>query len=124
MHEDHEQLDQELERLGRTLRSGEHMLACLQLAELALKLDHFLRREERALAFACLLIGVNRPHALASLRREHTSLRQLVSAIASALDRADDRSCLASVSKLRSVLLLHVEKEKRLHAPPQSFEVH
>ena len=124
MHEDHEQLDRELARLSQSLTSGDHMLACLQLAEFALKLDHYIRREERALAIAYRAVEPTRPRALAVVQREHTSLRQLVSLIAGALDRADDRRGVEIISKLRSVLLLHVTKEELLLAAPASPTVH
>jgi hypothetical protein len=124
MHDDHEQLDDELARLAQSLRRGEHMLACLQLAEFALKLDHYIRREERALGCAYRLLEESSPKAMATVRREHLSLRQLVASIANALDRADDRRGVEIVGKLRSVLLLHVTKEELLLAPPTSYAVH
>lgn len=124
MHEDHEQLDQELSRLAQSLHGGDHMQACLQLAEFALKLDHYITREERALTVVHRVVEGSKPKALASVRREHTSLRQLVAAVAAALDRADDGRAVEIVSKLRSVLLLHVAKEERLLAPPTSHAVH
>lgn len=101
------------------------MQACLQLAEFALKLDHYIVREERAMMLAHRTAESTKPSkALASVRREHTSLRQLVAAVAAALDKADDRRAVEIVSKLRSVLLLHVAKEERLLAPPTSHAVH
>lgn len=100
------------------------MQACLQLAEFALKLDHYITREERSLIVAHRIVEVSKPKALASVQHEHRSLRQLVAAIANALDRADDRRAVETVSKLRSVLLLHVAKEERLLAPPTSHAVH
>jgi hypothetical protein len=112
MHEDHDQLDHELARLAQALRERDHMLACLRLAEFALKLDHYIRREERELSVACRLVEATRPSALAMIHREHSSLRQLVAAVASALDRADDRRGVELVGKLRSVLLVHVAKEQ------------
>ena len=124
MHEDHEQLDDELARIAHSIRAGNHMLACLQLAEFALKLDHFLRREERALALACRLRPSGGAKALSTTRCEHTSLRQLVSAVATALDGAEDRHGLDLISKLRSVLLLHVAKEQALLAAPCSHTIH
>lgn len=114
MYDEHEQLDQELARLAESLRGGEHMMACLQLAEFALELDHLMRREERALAFAYERLVPSAPNPLAKVRVEHASLRRLVSLIASALDRADDRHSLELIGKLRSVLLLHVAKEETL----------
>ncbi|HEY5947586.1 MAG TPA: hemerythrin domain-containing protein [Kofleriaceae bacterium] len=124
MHEDHDQLDHELARLAESLRAGDHMLGCLRLAEFALKLDHYIRREERALSFAAELVEVTRPSALAIVHREHSSLRQLVAAIATALDRADDRRGIELVGKLRSVLLVHVAKEEMVFHPAMSHAVH
>ena len=124
MHDDHEQLDRELARLAQSLWGGDHMLACLQLAEFALKLDHYIRREERALTFAYQLLEASSPRAMATVRREHLSLRKLVASIANALDRADDRRGVEIVSKLRSVLLLHVTKEELLLAPSSLQAVH
>lgn len=122
MHEDHEQLDQELARLAQSLTSGDLMVACLQLAEFAVKLDRYIRREERAMSLPDRL--AEGPKAYSAVQREHTSLRQLVSSIASALDRADDRRGLEMVSKLRSVLLLHVTKEELLLTAPASPTIH
>ena len=124
MHEDHDQLDNELARLAQALREGDHMLACLRLAEFALKLDHYIRCEERALSFACRLVEVARPSALATIHREHSSLRQLVAAIATALDGADDRRGVELIGKLRSVLLVHVAKEEMVLHPALSQTVH
>ncbi len=108
MYEEQDQLDEDLARLAESLRSGEHMLACLRLAEFALKLERCIRCEERAFAMAS--------HApLAKVHREHDSMRRLIGLIASALDRTDDRRCLEVIGKLRSVLLLHLEKERALH---------
>ena len=103
MYVEHDQLDQELATLADAVRTGDHMMACLRLAELALQLDWYIRYEERALSLA--------PSVLAKIHGEHASLRRLVSLIASALDRADDRRGLEAIGKLRSVLLLHVAKE-------------
>ena len=109
MYDEHEQFGEELAHLAQSLRSREHMLACLQLAEFALKLDRCIRREERALALG--------QAPLAKVRIEHESLRRLVGLIASALDRADDHRGLELVGKLRSVLLLHLAKEEALRYP-------
>ena len=115
MHDEHDLFDDYLARLARTLREGEHMLACLLLAEFALELDRRIRYEERALAFTYGNVEPRNP--LATVRREHTSMRLLVSSIACALDRADDRRALDVVGTLRSVLLLHAVKEEPLLAP-------
>lgn len=110
MYDEHETFDEDLARVARSIRNGEHVMACLQLAEFALKLDHCIRREERVLSLAypssSLLVD--------KLRIEHASLRRLVGLIASALDRSDDRRSLEVVGKLRSVLLLHLAKEESL----------
>jgi hypothetical protein len=114
MTDEHDQIDPRLALLAQSLRSGDHMLACLQLAELALRLDRCIQREERVLSLTCALQDSPSPIPLAKIRAEHASLRHLVSSIANALDRADDRRCLELVGKLRSVLLLHLMKEERL----------
>lgn len=115
MYDEHEPLDLELARLAQSLRCGEHMIACLQLAEFALKLDRCIRREERALSLAYDRLPPATPSPLAKVRSEHASLRRLVGLIASALDRADDRRGLEVIGKLRSVLLLHQAKEEALY---------
>jgi hypothetical protein len=121
MYDEHEQFDEDLARLAQSLRSGEHMLGCLQLAEFALKLDQCIRCEERALSLRCEGMPTSRPTPIAKVRNEHASIRRLVGLIATALDRADDRRCLELIGKLRSVLLLHLAKEEALqpmlHAP-------
>lgn len=124
MDDEDARFDEELARLAGSLRGGEHMIACLQLAEFALKLDHYIRCEERTLAFAYQRVGRAGSRALSTVYREHSSLRQLVAAIASALDRADDRDGIEMIGTLRSVLLLHLEKEQLLLAAPGSRRVH
>lgn len=104
MDDEHYHLDDALMRLEQGLRSGSHMLASLQLAELALKLDRAIRREER-------LLGVTGRPAV-RIRQEHASLRRLVGSVAAALDRADDRRARDLITQLRSVLLLHAAKEE------------
>jgi hypothetical protein len=47
MYDTQDQLDQELARLARSLRDGDHTMACFRLAEFALKLDRCIRQEER-----------------------------------------------------------------------------
>ena len=122
MQEELEQLDAELADLGATLRSGDYIGACLQLAEFALKLDHYIRREERTLLLAHA--SIETPSVLETVHKEHQRLRLLVAAIATALDRADDGRGVEIVGKLRSVLLLHVVKEELLLAPAASRAVH
>ena len=107
MYDEHEQLDDELARLAQSLRGGDHMMACLQLAEFALKLDRCIRREER-------VVEMTTPAVFGKIQSEHASLRRLVGLIAAALDRSDDRRGLEVIGKLRSVLLLHVAKEESL----------
>ena len=104
MDDEHDQLDEDLANLAISVRSGDHMLACLQLAEFARKLDHCIRREEMVIASAYLQV-----------HNEHVTLRRLIGLIANALDGADDRRGLELIGKLRSVLLLHLAKEDLLH---------
>jgi hypothetical protein len=114
MYDEHEQLDGGLARLAQSLRRGDHMLACLELAEFALKLDRCIHREERVLALEREGLSVTAPGTVAKIHSEHASLRRLVALIANALDRADDRRGLEVIGKLRSVLLLHLAKEESL----------
>ncbi len=114
MYDEHEHFDEDLSRLAQSLRSGERMLGCLQLAEFALKLDHCIRCEERALTLMCEGRPTSQPNPIAKVRHEHASIRRLVGLIATALDRANDRRCLELIGKLRSVLLLHLAKEESL----------
>ena len=109
MYDEHEQLDEDLARLAQSLRRGDLMMACIELAEFALKLDRIIWFEERLLASAHLM-----PNPLAMVRREHASLRRLIGLVASALDRADERRGLEVIGKLRSVLMVHVAKEETL----------
>lgn len=116
MDDEHEQLDDELARLAHSLRRGDFMMACIELAEFALKLDRIIWFEERVLATDEHL----RPAVLAMVRREHASLRRMVGLVANALDRADERRGLEVIGKLRSVLLLHAAKEETLTPLAQS----
>lgn len=114
MYEEVDQLDDELASLAAAVREGAHVLACLRLAELTLKLDHRIRSEERALVAIAARLEVAAPRAIAKIRGEHASLRRLVAAIAAALDAADVVRALERIGQLRSVFLLHVTKEARL----------
>lgn len=113
MHDDSEHFDAELGHLADSVRSGANTFACLQLADFALKLDHIMRLEERAIE-VCFQRSATKTNLLDGVKREHASLRRLVALLASALDRADDRRALEVLGKLRSVLLLHVTKEEIL----------
>lgn len=114
MYEVYEQLDQFLARLAGTLRAGDHVHACMQLAELALDLDACLRREERALSQAFERHARTTVDPTRKIQREHASLRRLMALLATALDKADDSQGLDVIGKLRSVLLLHAAKEQAL----------
>lgn len=120
MYKELDLLDDQLAQLAVTLRGGDVMRACLQLAEFALELDHAMHREERTLEML-----EDGPPATATplgkIRREHGSLRSLVAAIASALDAGDDRRGVELVGKLRSVLLVHLAKEELISSRMFSF---
>lgn len=124
MHEELKQLDPKLAALACSLRDGDYMLACVQLGELALELDHYICREERALELAYRAMEGRARKAFVTMRGEHRCLRDLVAAIASALDRAERERAADIVGKLRSVLLFHVTKEEQLLAAPSSTAVH
>lgn len=114
MYDEQDHLDDQLAELARSLRGNDVMLASTQLATLASELDSIMRREERALLSAHDRLERMARNPLAMVRDEHTSLRRLVALIAAALDRADGRSGLDAIGKLRSVLLVHVAKEEAL----------
>jgi hypothetical protein len=115
MYDEIDQLDEALAHLARSLRSSDMMLACIQLAEFALKLDRIMRSEERVLSLAYQQMDRTARHPLMMVKSEHASLRRLISLIASAIDRADERRGLEVIGKLRSVLMVHVAKEEALH---------
>lgn len=114
MFDEHERFDHELSGLARSLRRGDYTMASLQLAEFALELDHWIYGEEHALSST----GESAMAAqeLAKLRGDHDNLRELIGAIASAVDRADDRGGLEAIGKLRSELLQHLAAEDSLLA--------
>jgi hypothetical protein len=114
MYDESDQLDEDLAHLAQSLRSNDMMLACIQLAEFALKLDRIMHSEERALSLAYEQMNPTSRSPLAMVKNEHASLRRLISLIASALDRADGRRGLEVIGKLRSVLMVHVAKEETL----------
>jgi len=114
MYAEQEQLDEELGHLAELLRAGDMMLSCIQLAEFASKLDRIMRHEERALAFVYERLTPRTPNPIAKVKREHASLRTLISLLATALDRADARRGIEVVARLRSVLMVHAAKEDSL----------
>ncbi len=114
MYAEQEQLDEELDHLAELLRSGDVMLSCIQLADFASKLDRIMRHEERALAFVYERLAPRTPNPIAKVKREHGSLRTLISLLATALDRADAHRGLEVVARLRSVLMVHAAKENWL----------
>ena len=114
MYDEHDRLDEDLAHLAQLLRSSDVMMACIQLAELGLKLDRIMRCEERVLSFAYERAAVTAPGPLAMVRKEHATLRRHVSMIADALDRADVRRGLEVIARLRSLLLVHLAKEEVL----------
>ncbi len=118
MRDEQEQLDQALSHLEHSLRTGELLVACRQLADFSLRLDRCLRREEHAFSFGYQRAHPCAPSPLAKVRGEQASLRRLVAAIANALHQADDRSCLDRIGALRSVLLLHLAKQEWLVPAP------
>jgi len=112
MDADHERLDRELVTLAGAIQAGDPVRACRQLAQLAIELDARFWREERAIAMAFARAG-GAPSPLAKLQREHTRVRQLLAALAHAIDGADGHG-IEAIATLRSVLLLHLAKEELL----------
>ena len=113
MLDEQDPLDAELARLADLLRCGELMLVRIRLVEFALKLDTYIRRDERVLSSSYSRLR-EPATTLAMIHAEHKKLRGLIGSIASALEQGEAKRGLELVGKLRSVLLLHLAKEEQL----------
>ncbi|MDB4955560.1 MAG: hemerythrin cation-binding protein [Myxococcales bacterium] len=112
--------DEELSKLDASLRSEDNVVARLQLAAFELQLSGYVSGEERVLFPAFERLDSTPRAYTETMRKEHGSMRCLVTRIWAALDRADHRRGLELVGALRSVLLLHVTKEDWFLYPPHS----
>lgn len=117
MEDTHARLDDRLERLAASLRAGDRNAAFDIYLSFDAELMRYVRGEERLL-FPVLERFTSMPTtATRSMRSEHRSLRRLVDTLGELLARGDERGGLDIVSKLRSVLLLHVAKEEWVLMP-------
>ena len=111
MQQDRGSLDDKLSMLGASLRSGDRDRVLELYLAFDAELTGYVHGEERLL-FPALERFTSLPRsAIASMRKEHRSLRRLLDSLGEMIARADDGRCLDVLGKLRSVLLFHVEKE-------------
>ena len=112
MEDTHARLDDRLDRLAAALRASNHNAAFDINLAFDAEITRYVRGEERLL-FTVLERFTSMPTtATRSMRSEHRSLRRLIDTLGELLARGDERAALDIVSKLRSVLLLHVAKEE------------
>jgi hemerythrin-like domain-containing protein len=112
MEDTHARLDDRLDRLATALRASNHNAAFDIYLAFDAEITRYVRGEERLL-FPVLERFTSMPTtATRSMRSEHRSLRRLIDTLGELLARGDERAALDIVSKLRSVLLLHVAKEE------------
>ena len=117
MDDTHVRLDNKLGKLEASLRAGNRDAAFDIYLLFDAELTGYVRGEERLL-FPVLERFTSMPTtATRSMRSEHRSLRRLVDTLGELLARDDQRAGIDIVSQLRSVLLLHCEKEDRVLAP-------
>jgi hemerythrin-like domain-containing protein len=112
MEDTHARLDDKLDKLAMALRAGHRDAAFDIYLAFDAEITRYVRGEERLL-FPVLERFTSMPTtATRSMRSEHRSLRRLIDTLGELLARGDERAALDIVSKLRSVLLLHVAKEE------------
>jgi iron-sulfur cluster repair protein YtfE (RIC family) len=117
MEDTHMRLDDKLGKLEASLRAGDRDAAFDIYLLFDAELTGYVRGEERLL-FPVLERFTSMPTtATRSMRTEHRSLRRLVDTLGELLARDDQQGGLDIVSKLRSVLILHVAKEEWVLMP-------
>jgi len=100
-----------LAAVERWLRIGDSEMARIDLAAFDLELSGYVRGEERVV-FPAIEAMHPEPFApTALMRHEHGTLRCLLLAVWSALDRGEPGRALEVLGGLRSVLVLHVAAE-------------
>ena len=110
-------LDEDLAALDAHLRGDETIAAFLRLESFDARLTSYVRGEELVL-FPVLERFVDVPRGTtAKMRSEHRRLRRLLDNLWQTLARQDLRGGIDALGELRSVLLLHCEKEERVLAP-------
>jgi iron-sulfur cluster repair protein YtfE (RIC family) len=117
MEDTHARMDDNLATLAASLRVRDLDTAFDIYLEFDADLTGYVRGEERLL-FPVLERFTSMPTtATRSMRSEHRSLRRLVDTLGELIARGDERASLEAVSKIRSVLLLHVAKEEWVLMP-------
>jgi iron-sulfur cluster repair protein YtfE (RIC family) len=117
MEDTHARMDDSLAKLAASLRVRDRDTAFDIYLEFDADLTGYVRGEERLL-FPVLERFTSMPTtATRSMRSEHRSLRRLVDTLGELIARGDERASLETVSKIRSVLLLHVAKEEWVLMP-------
>jgi hypothetical protein len=110
-------MDETLAVLDACVRAGDHDGAMEQLLAFDAQLARYARGEEQLL-FPAIDRFTSIPRgATDCMRREHRSLRRLVDTLGALLARDDAPRVLDVLGTLRSVLLLHLEKEAWVLAP-------
>jgi iron-sulfur cluster repair protein YtfE (RIC family) len=114
---EHAAFDEDLASLDGFLRSGDLTAALLHLEVFKVRLTRYIRSEERLL-FPVLERFIAVPAATtAKMRSEHGRLHCLLDMLCEELTHEDWQSAFDTLCALRSVLLLHCEKEDRVLAP-------
>lgn len=114
---EHAAFDEDLASLEGFLRSGDVTAAFLHLEVFKARLTRYICSEERVL-FPVLERFVAVPAVTtAKMRSEHGRLQCLLDMLCEALAHQDWQSGFDTLCALRSVLLLHCEKEDRVLAP-------
>lgn len=113
-------LDDTLEQLDATLRAGDRQAAMELYLAVDAELTRYVHGEEQLL-FPALDRYTSVPvTATTTMRDEHRSLRRLLDALGVLIARAQEGRGLDVLSSLRSVLLLHLEKEEWVLQPLRS----
>jgi len=117
MQDDQARWDDQLARLETSLRADDRDAALEQLIAFDADLAGYVRGEERVLFPALERFTGMSTHATGSMRAEHRSLRRLVDTLGQLIARRDRQQGLEVIGNLRSVLLLHIEKEAWVLSP-------
>jgi iron-sulfur cluster repair protein YtfE (RIC family) len=114
---EHAAFDQDLASLDAFLRSGNVTAAFMHLETFKAMLTRYISGEERVLFPVLERFVAVSAVTTAKMRSEHGRLQCLLDMLCEALEHQDWQSALETLCALRSVLLLHCEKEDRVLAP-------
>ena len=114
---DQDRFDDELAALDAFVRAGNASAAIEGLQAFEARLTSYIRGEELVL-FPVLERFIAVPVVTtARMRSEHTGMQRLLDALRDAIAEHDQQRGLETLCMLRSVVLLHCEKEERVLAP-------